>query len=355
MNNNNILKLLTICFVFFISFSSAKLAMADIYDGLMAWYPFDGDARDASGNGNHGTVKGASLIEDKFGNNNSAYSFEDNKVDRIILPYTVMDNLLSFSISAFVALDSFNNSNNFISGARSKEDNAFIFHYNQIEIKGWRLVLDGKVYKFDSNIVMQDKNWHYVVITKDSQTVKLYIIDCEKIGNDITLPKNSINIDQGGLIIGQDQDSVGGSFETNQGWEGKIDELCFYNRALSESEVLQIYNQSTKHIYLNEGLIAHYEFENNPNDSSGNENNGTEKNGVSYINGKFGNAANFDGSSACIDIGKIISSNNISISAWIKKEKILMGGTIFLLGIVVLHCLGFMTIKLVGEVSVMNR
>jgi hypothetical protein len=44
-------------------------------NGLVAWYPFNGNANDESGNGNNGTNNGASLTEDRFGNANSAYYF----------------------------------------------------------------------------------------------------------------------------------------------------------------------------------------------------------------------------------------------------------------------------------------
>ncbi len=48
-------------------------------DGLMAWYGFDGNADDLSGNGNHGTPGGAnggpSLVTDRFGNENGCYQF----------------------------------------------------------------------------------------------------------------------------------------------------------------------------------------------------------------------------------------------------------------------------------------
>src|SRR5438105_2717537 len=44
-------------------------------NGLVAYYPFNGNASDASGNGNDGTVSGASLASDRFGNPNAAYHF----------------------------------------------------------------------------------------------------------------------------------------------------------------------------------------------------------------------------------------------------------------------------------------
>ena len=44
--------------------------------GLVAWYPFDGNASDMSGNGNDGTVYGATLGTDRYGSANRAYSFD---------------------------------------------------------------------------------------------------------------------------------------------------------------------------------------------------------------------------------------------------------------------------------------
>lgn len=42
---------------------------------LVGFYPFNGNANDTSGNGYHGTVYGAALTTDRFGNENSAYIF----------------------------------------------------------------------------------------------------------------------------------------------------------------------------------------------------------------------------------------------------------------------------------------
>ena len=45
-------------------------------DGLLAYYPFNGNANDESGNDHHGTVNGATLSEDRNGYDNSAYNFQ---------------------------------------------------------------------------------------------------------------------------------------------------------------------------------------------------------------------------------------------------------------------------------------
>jgi hypothetical protein len=45
-------------------------------NGLVGFWPFNGNANDESGNGNNGTVNGATLTTDRFGVANRAYSFD---------------------------------------------------------------------------------------------------------------------------------------------------------------------------------------------------------------------------------------------------------------------------------------
>ena len=57
----------------------ATLAQVPNYvptNGLVAFWPFNGNANDASGNGNNGAVNGATLTTDRNGNANSAYNFD---------------------------------------------------------------------------------------------------------------------------------------------------------------------------------------------------------------------------------------------------------------------------------------
>lgn len=53
-------------------------------DSLRAFYKMDGNANDASGNSNDGTVSGATLTTDRFGNSNRAYSFNSASTTDII-------------------------------------------------------------------------------------------------------------------------------------------------------------------------------------------------------------------------------------------------------------------------------
>lgn len=79
MKTKNTLSPIIILIVALILYSfglSAQNSKSILNDSLVAYYPFNGNANDESGNGNHGTVFGATLTYDRFGNPNSAYSFD---------------------------------------------------------------------------------------------------------------------------------------------------------------------------------------------------------------------------------------------------------------------------------------
>jgi hypothetical protein len=75
-------------------------------NGLVGWWPFNGNANDESGNGNNGTVSGATLTSDRFGNSNKAYSF--NGLNDFIQSDTISYlNLSINSISTWIYAPSF--------------------------------------------------------------------------------------------------------------------------------------------------------------------------------------------------------------------------------------------------------
>ena len=73
-------------------------------------------------------------------------------------------------------------------------------------------------------------------------------------------------------------------------------------------------------IDLTNGLVAHYEFEGNADDSSGNGNDGEEFGGVSYVDGVMGEAASFDGVDDYVEIeisDLPINNEERTIAAWV--------------------------------------
>ena len=72
-------------------------------NGLEAWYPFNGNANDESGNGLNGSVDKAILTKDRFGFLNKAYYFDSSRV--ITIPQSVNKNLFPLTISLWVQID----------------------------------------------------------------------------------------------------------------------------------------------------------------------------------------------------------------------------------------------------------
>ena len=71
-------QLLLISLVIHILIGTAKAQVPNYVptNGLVGWWPFNGNSNDESGNGNNGTVNGATLSFDRFGNANNAYNFD---------------------------------------------------------------------------------------------------------------------------------------------------------------------------------------------------------------------------------------------------------------------------------------
>ncbi|MGZ5283337.1 MAG: hypothetical protein ACXWEY_13765, partial [Bacteroidia bacterium] len=59
-----------------IFFVCGNISIAQTTTGLEAHYPFSGNLNDSSGNGYNGSLEGASLTTDRFGNAKSAYYFD---------------------------------------------------------------------------------------------------------------------------------------------------------------------------------------------------------------------------------------------------------------------------------------
>lgn len=78
-------------------------------NGLIGWWPFNGNANDESGNFNHGMVNGAILTNDRLGNPNMAYRFDgvDDYID--CGNVSAMNGLTEITISAWVKVSGISN------------------------------------------------------------------------------------------------------------------------------------------------------------------------------------------------------------------------------------------------------
>ena len=263
----------------------------NLSDGLVAHYEFDGNANDSSGNGYNGEVIGATLTSDRFGKANGAYHIAaDSSYDRISIPAETVNGLEDFTISSWVKFDAENaNHTTILSVANSQDDNELYVGYYAVESL-WLIIVSGSWERFYGANEFPIDQWIHVTYTRQESKASIYLngafVDI------ITVGDYALGAGIGGVIIGQYQDSVGGAFDNTQPLNGDIDSLHIYNRALNSAEVQALYELDNN---LDEGLVAHYEFEGNADDSSGNGNNGEEYGGISYIDGVIGQAASFDG------------------------------------------------------------
>ena len=103
MKKRYIFLTLTLCFFGVIN-TYAQVPSYVPTDSLVAWWPFSGNAIDSSGNSNDGTVNGATLTTDRFGNSNSAYYFSSagcaTRIDATVNTNTIQSGL---TISVWVS------------------------------------------------------------------------------------------------------------------------------------------------------------------------------------------------------------------------------------------------------------
>ena len=232
-------------------------------NGLLGWWPFNGNANDLSGNGYNGTVNGPALTTDRYGNLNSSYNFTNNGLvwsaglhQVINVPHSSSFNSNQISVSLWVNARSY-----FFSGIPSTDNNKasrligrFQNGYSNPNGQTWGIdLIDGQFRAFvlksantnnqqslsaSSNIVLNV--WNHIVITFDDMYLKLFLNG--SLVQEIVKPLDfSMN------TIGTSGISIGCSNQANGYWyesDAIIDDVGFWNRALTQQEITNLYNAS---------------------------------------------------------------------------------------------------------------
>ena len=92
-----------------------------------------------------------------------------------------------------------------------------------------------------TNVELFENTWYHFTLTRENDQLNFYL-DGTKIGTGLTVTTSLIDVTQGGLFVGQEQDSLGGRFDHTQCLNGNMDNLYFYNRAINADEVNAILN-----------------------------------------------------------------------------------------------------------------
>lgn len=200
-----------------------------IQDGLMAWYPFNGNANDESGNGNNGVVNGATLTTNRFGYENSAYIF-DGIDDYIVVPNSSSLNFTEqITVSYWIKLET---------------SAPYNWPYYIIEKYGsW----GGGQREWDINFVIEPAGdsavwctnlvpniYYYFTMTFNGTVLNLYR-DGVLIASESYI--GTIQQTTSDIMIGQYL--LGGNYFL----DGTVDDIRIYNRALNPYEILELYHE----------------------------------------------------------------------------------------------------------------
>lgn len=221
-------------------------------NGLVAWYPFNGNANDESGNGNNGTVNGASLTSDRLNLTSKAYSFNGSS-NYIALKNTFFSSpskVPAFSYSFWI------NPSSFPSGNKG--------YAISVKEGYWRMVgislLDNGIIQFAASQpspqgyfdVRSTKSiellkWSHVIVSFKDGVVSIFI-NGEKNNVQIVLdpiryPSIEFEFLQQGNATSTNY--FGAAHPVSPGitnyYHGKLDDLAVWNRTLTADEVSKIY------------------------------------------------------------------------------------------------------------------
>jgi uncharacterized protein YecT (DUF1311 family) len=213
--------------------------------GLIAYYPFNGNARDTSGNGNHGVNNGAILTTDRFGRSNSAYLFSN--CSSITIPELLSYSCSAFTFTAWVKQDYKDNNNHMIIFHGSKKGETLIgLTNNGILGFGVNLHVPGTPDNTQNWYIayINDTlraNTYYFIVGRYIKGQKMDLLVNGDLVATIAVPNLNINTnpDRSNSAIGIHPQP---GFTQSYCWNGVIDDILIYNRALSDDEVQTLYH-----------------------------------------------------------------------------------------------------------------
>ena len=228
---------------------------------LVAFWKFDGDVTDATGNGHNGALKtgwiGSSaatmtdggtlpqLTTDRFGRANMAYTFNNGSLVQV--PYAAALNPGSFTISMWVQMTANTNGSYMISMDRW---NGYKFNLNGTGVPFLTVSVAGTIYDRDAGAVNVSSGWTHLAVSYTSGTEKFYVNG--------SLVKTWTNVPGAALTLSSPVDlSIGNEMpkeyynvtDSNSPnyfwgasyWIGSMDDIRFYNTVLTDIDIQSIY------------------------------------------------------------------------------------------------------------------
>ncbi|HMQ07596.1 MAG TPA: gliding motility-associated C-terminal domain-containing protein [Saprospiraceae bacterium] len=327
-------------------------------EGLVAWYPFDGNSLDMSDNNNDGIVNGSTLTEDRFKRDANAYYFrgfghndhiripnsESLQFDSIMtislwylaIPGNGMDGTGNRNVNATYALfakqgDGIGTPGGFFADCNFMGDEHFVSFFMTNGCCDARFKTDS-ITHFPSN-VSNELRWNHLVVIVHNQFHEIYINGVKRYKRNHTSNFEIANTLD--LFVG-----IYGNGNSNQpSWypfNGAIDDIGIWNRALSLDEIQQIYYEEEEPclpLYVpTDDLISWYSFCGNYLDYSANEHHGSIIGQSLFVedrNGRLNSACYLDGQSyVLVPHHEDFNAFPFSVSAWIKTSNASSGAHI---------------------------
>jgi hypothetical protein len=216
-------------------------------NGLIGWWPFNGNANDESGNGNHGTVNGATLTNDRFGNSNMAYSFDgmNDNIEIIDNPSFSFFLNSSYSVNIWFNLISLGSTQAFIGqgdgdGLNQNRFWRISFYSNNNISNHIRGNLSDPFDTKNMHPWLSINQWHMISMVRNyNNDLKMYL-DGGLIDTDIDITGVSSPFTQQRNIL------LGAFFNSYpnilmQYLNGSLDDIGIWSRALTQCEIQDLY------------------------------------------------------------------------------------------------------------------
>lgn len=211
-------------------------------DSLKLYLPFSGNAKDLSGNALNGTVNGATLTTDRFGNANNAYYF-DGSSNNIKVSNNTLLNIPtgnSFSLSFWLKHDG-NNFDKYViskyNGTTGANPSYSIGTGTIGNSYSWYEFTPGNGKENRGNIMLTDNKWHhFVTVFTSGGNITTYIDNVLDVTSSISYT---------GSIINNLDLYIGCSSNVQQFYKGSVDDIRIYKKALSVTEISKLYNESS--------------------------------------------------------------------------------------------------------------
>ncbi len=210
-------------------------------DGLMAYYPLDGNADDQSVNASHGSLFGAEPTLDRFGQTDGAYLFDG--VDDYIVAAADALPTAERTVSFWFKTDTVENRPGMLGYGGNTCGTSWLMGVNLSGAESFRMSSHCNVntinYNYDRN---PTGKWVHYAVTTNAGGATIYVDGMAKAHNTTFVSNTYVAGKE--LIIGAviGPDGLGPYTDAGVGYfAGAIDEVCIYDRALVASEIQTLF------------------------------------------------------------------------------------------------------------------